>query len=113
MNMANFLSSGQHQRSLSTKGGKGVRKNLATSLMFGLLVRVLEGIQNYIKYVPSGITVHEILSFGRRPYKDIRPKIKKDKVRESLVEFMKKKRTMEAPNKYLDYDEAMYIKVIK
>ena len=44
MNMVNFLSSGQHQRSLSTGGGKGVRKNLATSLMFGLLVRVLEGI---------------------------------------------------------------------
>ena len=67
--------------------------------------------------VTLGITCHEILSFGRRPYKDVRPKLGKGK--EALAEFLKKKKTMDAPKKYFpmgfdnDHVEVMFQKIVK
>ena len=67
--------------------------------------------------VTSGITCHEILSFGRRPYKDVKPKLGKGK--EALAEFLKNKKTMDVPRKYFSIDldnnqvKDMFEKIVK
>ena len=67
--------------------------------------------------VNLGVTCHEILSFGRRPYRDVKPRLGKGK--EALAEFLKSKKTMDAPRKYFpmgfdnDHVEVMFQKIVK
>jgi len=64
-----------------------------------------------------GITCHEILSFGKRPYRDIKPKLGKGK--EALAEFLRNKNTMDEPKEYFsmgfenDHVKVMFKEIIK
>ena len=62
MMLRSSLFCGLHQRYWFQSEGERTRNSSATCLMFGHLVRV---------------TCHEILSFGRRPYRDVKPKLGK------------------------------------
>ena len=109
-------SSGLRQRYWLASEGGGTRNSSVTCLMFGHSVIAKENTLTFLK-VTLGITCHEILSFGRRPYKDVRPKLGKGK--EALAEFLKKKKTMDAPKKYFpmgfdnDHVEVMFQKIVK
>ena len=67
-----------------------------------------------ITKVNLGITCHEILSFGKRPYKDILIKGKG-----ALAEFLRNKNTMDEPKEYFsmgfenDHVKVMFKEIIK
>ena len=72
--------------------------------------------QRFVK-VNLGITCHEILSFGKRPYRDIKPKLGKG--REALAEFLRNKNTMDEPKEYFsmgfenDHVKVMFKEIVK
>ena len=116
MMLLSSQSSGLRQRYWLAREGGGTRNSLATCLMFGHSVRAKENTLTFLKII-LGITCHEILSFGRRPYRDVRPKLGKGK--EALAEFLKNKRTMDTPKRYFpmefdnDHVEVMFQKIVK
>ena len=79
-------------------------------------MRNIENALTFIKVI-LGITCHEIFSFGRRPYRDVKPKLEKGK--EALAEFLRKKKTMDAPKHYFpmgvdnDHVQVMFQNIIK
>ena len=72
--------------------------------------------QRFVK-VNLGITCHKILSFGKGPYRDIKPKLGKG--REALAEFLRNKNTMDEPKEYFsmgfenDHVKSMFTRIVK
>ena len=116
MMLQNSPSCGLHQRFSSSSEGERTGNSSATSLMFGHLVRAVGKSLELIKVI-LGITCHEIFSFGKRPYRDVKPKLGKGK--EALAEFLRNKKTMDAPKQYFpmgvdnDHVQVMFQNIIK
>ena len=97
------------------KGGKKNKKKFSHmsdvwSFGEGYICKIYKELNNFF----LGITCHEILSFGKRPYKDFLIKGKG-----ALAEFLRNKNTMDEPKEYFsmgfenDHVKVMFKEIIK